>query len=167
MVSEPTRESLRLVGDGRPDRGRGLTELVSDILEAGSPAEFNIIVISIGKASDRLTRLAEILQAAAEQRIDASTDECTQPPNPRRTENADARRDEWMTCTDPSSWEILTDREKTVAMMAARAMTNQQIARRLRISPHTVNYHLRRVYQKLDIRCRVELALHQLDQGVA
>ena len=37
-------------------------------------------------------------------------------------------------------------------------LTNQQIANRLHISPHTVNFHLRRIYRKLAIGSRVHLA---------
>jgi DNA-binding CsgD family transcriptional regulator len=58
-----------------------------------------------------------------------------------------------------SRWNDLTARELAVASLVGRAMTNQQIARRLEISSHTVNFHLRQVFRKLDIRSRVELAL--------
>jgi DNA-binding CsgD family transcriptional regulator len=57
-----------------------------------------------------------------------------------------------------SRWPALTRHEAAVAALAARAMTNQQIANRLGISTHTVNYHLRQVFRKLDIRSRVDLA---------
>jgi DNA-binding CsgD family transcriptional regulator len=37
-------------------------------------------------------------------------------------------------------------------------LTNQQIAHRIGRSRHTVNYHLRRIFHKLGITSRVELA---------
>ena len=52
----------------------------------------------------------------------------------------------------------LTDREREVARLVALAHTNQQIARQLGISPHTVNYHLRQIFRKLRISSRVSLA---------
>lgn len=52
----------------------------------------------------------------------------------------------------------LTTREAAVAALVGSAMTNQQIANRLHISPHTVNYHLRQIYRKLAIQSRVRLA---------
>ncbi len=55
-------------------------------------------------------------------------------------------------------WSVLTPTEQRVADLAGDAMTNQQIAHRMRISPHTVNYHLRQIFRKLDINSRVELA---------
>lgn len=57
----------------------------------------------------------------------------------------------------------LTDRELTVARLAAQRMTNQEIARELFLSPKTVEYHLSHVYTKLHLSGRRELpaALNQ------
>jgi DNA-binding CsgD family transcriptional regulator len=57
-----------------------------------------------------------------------------------------------------TGWSRLTDRERAVAVLAGQALTNQQIAHRLDISRHTVNYHLRRIFEKLSIDSRVYLA---------
>jgi DNA-binding CsgD family transcriptional regulator len=54
-------------------------------------------------------------------------------------------------------WESLTDAELQVARLAAEGYTNRGIADRLFVSPHTVNAHLRHVFDKLDIRSRVDL----------
>jgi DNA-binding CsgD family transcriptional regulator len=62
---------------------------------------------------------------------------------------------------DPSlmaGWKELTDAERTVAELVARGMTNKQAGRRMFSSPHTVDYHLRRVFKKLGVNSRVELA---------
>ncbi len=57
-----------------------------------------------------------------------------------------------------TSWSDLTDSERTVAELVGEGLSNKQTGRRLFMSPHTVDYHLRRIYQKLGIRSRVELA---------
>ncbi|HEY2441705.1 MAG TPA: LuxR C-terminal-related transcriptional regulator, partial [Streptosporangiaceae bacterium] len=54
-------------------------------------------------------------------------------------------------------WESLTAAELGVARLAAAGCTNRGIADRLFLSPHTVNTHLRHVFDKLDIRSRVDL----------
>ncbi|GAA2396099.1 helix-turn-helix transcriptional regulator [Dactylosporangium salmoneum] len=58
----------------------------------------------------------------------------------------------------PTGWARLTSQEAAVATLAGRALTNQQIAHRLHISTHTVNYHLRQIFRKLEIDSRVRLA---------
>ncbi len=52
----------------------------------------------------------------------------------------------------------LTSREREIAMLAGEGLTSGQIARRLNISVRTVDTHLARVYPKLGISTRVQLA---------
>lgn len=52
----------------------------------------------------------------------------------------------------------LGTKERTIAQFAAEGLTNQQIARRVFLSPHTVNYHMRRIFRKLAVTSRIELA---------
>jgi DNA-binding NarL/FixJ family response regulator len=52
----------------------------------------------------------------------------------------------------------LTDREREVAAMAARGLASRDIASRLSLSPRTVENHLQRIYAKLGITNRAELA---------
>jgi class 3 adenylate cyclase len=56
----------------------------------------------------------------------------------------------------------LTPQELQVALTLAEGTTTREAAARLYISPKTVEYHLRHVYDKLEIRSREELrsALH-------
>jgi DNA-binding NarL/FixJ family response regulator len=55
-------------------------------------------------------------------------------------------------------WEQLTDSERTVADLVARGLSNRQAAERMFLSPHTVSFHLRKVYRTFGITSRVELA---------
>ena len=66
-----------------------------------------------------------------------------------------------MPALDPAlltGWCDLTDSERTVAELVGRGFTNREAARRLMLSRHTVDFHLRRVFTKLAISSRVELA---------
>ena len=55
-------------------------------------------------------------------------------------------------------WGSLTDTEASVAELAARGLTNRQIAEQTFVSVHTVAFHLRQIFRKLGVTSRVELA---------
>ncbi|MEV4807752.1 LuxR C-terminal-related transcriptional regulator [Nonomuraea sp. NPDC049421] len=63
-----------------------------------------------------------------------------------------------VTVRQAAGWTDLSEAERAVALLASQGLTNQQIASRVSRSPHTVNYHLRRIFKKLGIRSRIELA---------
>jgi DNA-binding NarL/FixJ family response regulator len=52
----------------------------------------------------------------------------------------------------------LTPRELEIALQAATGLTNREISARLFLSPKTVELHLGRIYRKLGLRSRTELA---------
>ncbi len=58
----------------------------------------------------------------------------------------------------PAPAEVLTAAEHTVARLAAKRLTNREIAEQLAVSPKTVEYHLSHVYAKLAVHNRAELA---------
>ena len=53
--------------------------------------------------------------------------------------------------------ETLTRREKDVATLVARGLTNRQIASELSISEHTAATHIRRILKKLGLRSRAQI----------
>jgi DNA-binding CsgD family transcriptional regulator len=58
-----------------------------------------------------------------------------------------------------SGWESLTSSELAVVELVAEGLTNREVAKRLFISPHTVNSHLRHSFRKLDVSTRAALAV--------
>ena len=59
---------------------------------------------------------------------------------------------------------LLAQREDEVANLVAEGMTNREIAQKLGIAEHTVSNCLFRIYEKLGISSRVELALYVIHQ---
>jgi DNA-binding CsgD family transcriptional regulator len=65
----------------------------------------------------------------------------------------------------PSGARTLTPQELQVALLLSEGRTTREVAAALFLSPKTVEYHLRKVYAKLGIRSRAELATHLPEQG--
>jgi DNA-binding CsgD family transcriptional regulator len=62
-------------------------------------------------------------------------------------------------------WHSLTDAELAVAFQVSQGMTNREAAAHLYLSPHTIDYHLRQLFRKLDVESRVELTRVVLEHG--
>jgi two-component system, NarL family, response regulator YdfI len=56
----------------------------------------------------------------------------------------------------------LSRREAEVLEMAARGLTNPEIASRMHVTVHTVKYHLAGIYRKLGVANRTEAAVAYL-----
>jgi len=54
-------------------------------------------------------------------------------------------------------WPSLTGSERSVAAIIAEGATNREAAARLFLSRHTIDFHLRQIFRKLEINSRVEL----------
>jgi len=62
--------------------------------------------------------------------------------------------------------EVLTSREREIVRHVALGFRNAEVARQLSISEVTVKTHLNNVFQKLNIRDRVELTLYAIRVGL-
>lgn len=60
----------------------------------------------------------------------------------------------------------LTEREREVLLLVAGGASNQDIANRLVISPHTAKTHVNRIMSKLNARDRAQLVIHAYESGI-
>jgi DNA-binding CsgD family transcriptional regulator len=65
----------------------------------------------------------------------------------------------WSPADRPAlGWASLTDTEGRIVELVAQGLSNRQVAARMFLSSHTVAFHLRHVFWKLDVSSRVQLA---------
>jgi DNA-binding CsgD family transcriptional regulator len=64
-------------------------------------------------------------------------------------------------------WESLSESERRVADLVARGYSNKEIAQRLYMSHRTVGSHLYRIFPKLGLRSRVELARIVIERSLS
>lgn len=84
----------------------------------------------------------------------------------RRLRRLGVRRRHWAAAAErpTAGWESLTETERTAAELVAQGLNNRQVADRMYVSAHTIAFHLRQVFRKLNIGSRVELARIVLEQ---
>lgn len=135
-----------LAGDNPGISVLGLSALHANALVTGDPAVLSRIIaqspdpLSVALATEEL---AKIYGA----KVPVHTSDSSQ-----------VKPEEVVSSLDSACWSGLSDMERRIAYLVSAGMTNQQIAKRVHLSAHTVNYHLRKIYRKLDINTRVELA---------
>jgi DNA-binding NarL/FixJ family response regulator len=87
---------------------------------------------------------------------------------PGRPRGALTARGERAPKRDASTIDELTPQELRIATLVAGGASNREVAAQIFVSPKTVEYHLRKVFMKLGVASRVELArlpLAAADQG--
>jgi len=65
---------------------------------------------------------------------------------------------------DAKGVHLLTKRELSVVTLVAQGRSNRDISQELRLSEHTVRNYLFRIYNKLGVSTRLELAVYALNQ---
>jgi DNA-binding CsgD family transcriptional regulator len=66
----------------------------------------------------------------------------------------------------PPGLASLTDREREVVGLVAAGMSNDEIARKLAVSPLTAKTHVRRAMTKLNARDRAQLVVFAHEYGL-
>ncbi|HKR68002.1 MAG TPA: helix-turn-helix transcriptional regulator [Streptosporangiaceae bacterium] len=65
----------------------------------------------------------------------------------------------WKCANRPAfGWGSLTDTERRIAELVSHGLSNREVANQVFLSAHTVAFHLRHIFWKLDVGSRVQLA---------
>jgi DNA-binding CsgD family transcriptional regulator len=132
------REAARLFGAAEAVRQR-IGEVRFKVWDAGYQASVMALRDALGEAD---------FDAAWAEGATLSTDEAI----------AYAQRGRGQRKRPASGWASLTPTERDVVRLVSEGLGNNDIAGRLFISPRTVQTHLTHVYNKLEVRSRVQLA---------
>jgi DNA-binding CsgD family transcriptional regulator len=123
----------------------GLTAVHANALANGAPAALALIIvqspdpISVALATEELAKL-----------YSAKVPMAGRPTPSIHTQEVSMHH--------AACWSSLSDMEQRIAYLVSVGLTNRQIGRQVHLSAHTVNYHLRKIYRRLGINTRVELA---------
>jgi DNA-binding CsgD family transcriptional regulator len=108
-------------------------------------------------ADGQLARGSQLLDAAIALYRQAGADHDAERAR-RRSEQPRAGATDQSGPPPVSGWWSLTDTERGVSELVAMGLTNSEIAARLFLSRFTVDFHLRKIFRKLDVHTRVEVA---------
>ena len=86
----------------------------------------------------------------------ALSEEVERKPPPPALVSAPAQQHQQVPSDEPT--ERLTPREREVALLVGRGLTNRKIAEELSISEHTVANHVRKILKKLKLRSRAQIS---------
>ncbi|GAA4555255.1 LuxR family transcriptional regulator [Planotetraspora kaengkrachanensis] len=145
LCEDPAALAFAAANHPQPwERASAAEDLGALLAATADPSTRELAVDSLDQALDGYQRVGALRDAA---RVRA------------RLRASGVRRRHWAQPERPAfGWDSLTETERTVAELIARGLTNRQAAARMFLSPHTVSTHLRRIFAKLDIASRAELA---------
>ncbi|MER5495427.1 AAA family ATPase [Streptomyces sp. NPDC002490] len=127
---------------GRFELARTMADLADAYRESGDPVQARTM-------ADRAAGMLRSCRVATEWEQPSAVPGPVHPPEPEPVPVEEG----------PDGAELLTDAERRVAELAAVGATNRAIGRKLYITTSTVEQHLTRVYRKLNVSRRGDLAL--------
>jgi DNA-binding CsgD family transcriptional regulator len=142
-----------LLADDIPRLRHATAQLPDPWIRSCATEDQGVLLARAGSGDEAARAFDEALLGYA--KLGAGRDEAR---TRRRLRELGIRHRHWGTAKGPTAgWDSLTDTELATSRLVAQGLTNQRVAEELFISTHTVAFHLRQVFRKLDIRSRVDL----------
>jgi DNA-binding CsgD family transcriptional regulator len=168
LLSDGYKDNLELQAAGAHAGGL-LTESATELrnaaqiyrdpwARASAWEDLGALIAGLGDRADRDEAISNMNEALAAYEATGALRDVARVRG--RLRRLGIRRRHWNRTNGPTSgWASLTGTEQAVADLVAAGLTNRQVAARMFLSPHTVAFHLRHIFQKLEVSSRVELAL--------
>ncbi len=142
--------------------GAGQGEWIRDALRAGVVRATLPRAASIGEIIAAVDAVSAGLVA-----LDAETFAALlAPPTSTIDDLSHAQADDERLPTVEPELDPLTPREREVLEMLAEGLSNKELAWRLKISEHTVKFHVASIFAKLNVSTRTEAVMHGIRQGL-
>jgi DNA-binding NarL/FixJ family response regulator len=141
--------------------GAGQSEWVGDALREGVVWA----VLPHAASSDEIIAAVEAVSAGLIA-VDAETFRALLSRSRSVDELSDTRADEASLPEVSPEIDALTPREREVLEMLASGLSNKEIAWRMKISEHTVKFHVASIFAKLDVSTRTEAVMQGIRKGL-
>lgn len=144
--------TLRLATGGDPSAAAELVSAAEALEGLGLRFDHARCLLALGRAERRLRR-----RAAAREALEHAAAAFDDQGAPGWGQLACSERDR-ISGRRPRADDALTPSERRAVELAARGLSNKEIAASLVVSVHTVEVHLSHAYRKLGVRSRAQLA---------
>jgi DNA-binding CsgD family transcriptional regulator len=140
---------------------RAACAYTAPLARAQATEDAALALASAGDRGNAVTRLRRAYQQYEEQ---GCADGMARVRSQLR--QAGVRVRHWRRAQRPAfGWDSLTEAERQIAELVAQGLSNREVAGQLFLSAHTVAFHLRHIFDKLDISSRVQLARMVAEQA--
>jgi DNA-binding CsgD family transcriptional regulator len=161
-VTAAAAHSLGLAGQDLVRLAQAAAEYTDPWARASAAEDIGVLYARQSERDQAIHHLTQAIHGY--QQVGATTDTARVR---RRLRKLGVRRRHWSLSADRpvSGWQSLTDIERSASELVAQGMNNQQVADQMYISVHTVAFHMRQIFRKLNIGSRVELARIVIQQS--
>lgn len=154
MIEGELSPAFVVIGGGQSDWAR-------DALREGIVRA----VLPHAASSDEIIAAVEAVSAGLVV-LDAETFSALLSRSHHMDELSSAQADEERLPTVAEEIDALTPREREVLEMLASGVSNKEIAWRMKISEHTVKFHVASIFAKLDVSTRTEAVMQGIRKGL-
>jgi|GEM_PF-6795252 len=159
---------LRALGLFRLGRPGDAEDMLMAVVTAAAPGEWLRPFVEGGELVREMLTAIDTREMSSRNHIARVLDAFAQPylADMAQTLPTESAADGAVALSESDSVDTLTNRELDILEFLDQRLQNKEIAARLFISPHTVGYHLKHIYQKLGVHSRRQAVVNARKAGI-